>query len=125
MPGPRSAKILMVDDRPEHLLALEAILQGLGHELIKAVSGEEALKCLLTTAAAVILLAVQMPGMDVFVELSQRRHELTVQAEGLRRQVDLYHFADLDRLSLQACEAVHQAQALQQGGASGLTAALE
>jgi CheY-like chemotaxis protein len=66
MTGRQPAKILMVDDRPENLLALEAILQGLGHELIKASSGEDALKCLLTTEVAVILLDVQMPGMDGF-----------------------------------------------------------
>ena len=66
MRGRRAAKILLVDDRPENLLALEAILQGLGHELIKANSGEDALKCLLTHDVAVILLDVQMPGMDGF-----------------------------------------------------------
>ena len=41
------AKILLVDDRPENLMALEAILSGLGHELVTAQSGEEALKRLL------------------------------------------------------------------------------
>ena len=61
----RSAKILMVDDRPENLLALEAILQSLGHELIKASSGEEALKCLLIHDVAVILLDVRCPAWMV------------------------------------------------------------
>ena len=65
MPG-SPAKILLVDDRPENLLALEAILQGLGHDLLKATSGEEALKRLLVEDVAVLLLDVQMPGMDGF-----------------------------------------------------------
>ncbi|MDX6201781.1 MAG: hypothetical protein QOJ83_1281 [Frankiales bacterium] len=60
------SKILIVDDRPENLLALEAILSGLGYELLRATSGEEALKQLLVEEVALILLDVQMPGMDGF-----------------------------------------------------------
>src|ERR1700710_2673657 len=58
------ARILMVDDRPENLLALEAILGVFDHELVRASSGDEALKALLTGDFAVILLDVAMPGMD-------------------------------------------------------------
>ena len=56
----------MVDDRPENLLALDAILAGLGQRTVKAHSGPEALKKLLGQDFAVILLDVQMPGMDGF-----------------------------------------------------------
>jgi two-component system, sensor histidine kinase len=58
--------ILLVDDRPENLLALEAILEPLGQELIRANSGPEALKRVLEVEFAVILLDVQMPGMNGF-----------------------------------------------------------
>jgi PAS domain S-box-containing protein len=62
----RQASILIVDDRPENLLALEAILEPLGHELIRANSGQEALRQILLRDFAVVLLDVQMPGLNGF-----------------------------------------------------------
>jgi two-component system, sensor histidine kinase len=58
--------LLLVDDRAENLLALEAILEPLGQNLIRATSGPEALKHVLATEFAAILLDVQMPGMNGF-----------------------------------------------------------
>src|SRR6202162_498822 len=58
--------ILLVDDRRENLLALEAILEPLGQNMIRAESGPEALKQVLVFDFAVILLDVQMPGMNGF-----------------------------------------------------------
>ena len=65
MSGER-AKLLLVDDRAENLLALEAILEPLDTDLVRAQSGEEALRQLLTDEYAAILLDVQMPGLDGF-----------------------------------------------------------
>jgi len=64
--GPEKVNILLVDDRPDKLLALEAILGDLGENLVKATSGKEALKKLLAEDFAVILLDVNMPIMDGF-----------------------------------------------------------
>ena len=58
------AKILVVDDRPDKLLAFESILQELQQEIITAGSGEEALKLVLEHEFAVVLLDVNMPGLD-------------------------------------------------------------
>ena len=58
--------ILLVDDRPENLLALEAILDPLGQVLVRAGSGPEALRQVLALDFAVMLLDVQMPGMNGF-----------------------------------------------------------
>jgi PAS domain S-box-containing protein len=59
-------RILLVDDQPANLLALEAILEDLGQELVRAASGEQALEVLGQQDFAVILLDVRMPGLDGF-----------------------------------------------------------
>jgi CheY-like chemotaxis protein len=72
------AKVLAVDDRPENLIALEAILQGLPVKIASVTSGDEALKQLLLEDYAVILLDAQMPGMDGFETASHiKRRERT------------------------------------------------
>ncbi len=58
--------ILLVDDLPENLLALEAALEGSGHTLFKANSGDDALRLVLKHEFDLILLDVQMPGIDGF-----------------------------------------------------------
>ena len=58
--------VLLVDDTEENLVALEAILEPLDENLIRAGSGEDALRALLVHDIAVILLDVQMPGLDGF-----------------------------------------------------------
>ncbi len=58
------AKILVADDDPRNLLALEQILEAPGYELVSVLSGEEALRQVLRDDFAVILLDVQMPTMD-------------------------------------------------------------
>jgi two-component system sensor histidine kinase/response regulator len=61
MPDPA---LLLVDDRPENLVTLEAVLGPLGHRMVQAGSGDEALRHLLVDEVAVIVLDVEMPGMD-------------------------------------------------------------
>jgi signal transduction histidine kinase/DNA-binding response OmpR family regulator len=60
------ANILLVDDQPAKLLTYEAVLGDLGENLIKVGSGREALRCLLTTDVALVLIDVCMPDIDGF-----------------------------------------------------------
>jgi signal transduction histidine kinase/response regulator RpfG family c-di-GMP phosphodiesterase len=65
-PIDEQVSILIVDDRPDKLLAHETVLAELKQNLVRATSGKEALRCLLKQDFAVILLDVNMPGMDGF-----------------------------------------------------------
>ncbi len=69
--------ILLVDDRQENLIALEAILDGPDRRLLKATTGNEALTLALKSDVSLILLDVQMPDMDGFevAELLQRNNK--------------------------------------------------
>jgi CheY-like chemotaxis protein len=73
---PDQAKILLVDDRAENLMALEAILSSLGQELVLVRSGEAALAALLVDEFAVILLDIVMPGMDGFETASHIKQRM-------------------------------------------------
>ncbi|MDQ3365136.1 MAG: EAL domain-containing protein [Myxococcota bacterium] len=65
--------ILVVDDRPENLLALEASLEPLGQEIVAVDSGTAALRAVLAAQFAVILMDIKMPGMDGFETLALLR----------------------------------------------------
>ena len=80
---PQKARILLVDDRAENLVALEAILSTLDQQLVCVRSGEAALAALLSDEFAVILLDVVMPGMDGFetaalIKGSGRTHDVPI-----------------------------------------------
>ncbi|MEE6270698.1 MULTISPECIES: response regulator [Streptomyces] len=65
-PPPDTAPILIVDDMEENLVALEAVLSSLTPKVVRARSGEEALKAMLREEFAVVLIDVLMPGMNGF-----------------------------------------------------------
>lgn len=62
--GPQQVSLLLVDDRPENLLALKAILDRPDYRLVCATTGEEALSLALRETFAVALIDIAMPGMD-------------------------------------------------------------
>ncbi|BCD85269.1 hybrid sensor histidine kinase/response regulator [Pseudomonas solani] len=66
MPTSQTSKLLIVDDLPENLLALEALIKGEGRQVYQASSADEALALLLEHEFALAILDVQMPGMNGF-----------------------------------------------------------
>jgi CheY-like chemotaxis protein len=64
--GEARVNVLLVDDRPDNLLVMETILADLGQNLVCATSAREALRFLLVEEVALILLDVQMPGLNGF-----------------------------------------------------------
>jgi PAS domain S-box-containing protein len=99
--APDSVKLLLVDDDPDNLLALQAILEPLGQELMLAPSGPDALRLCLENNFAAILLDVRMPGMDGFetAELirsrKSSRHTPILFLTGYRSDEQLFRGYDL------------------------------
>ncbi len=78
MEGTENLKILIVDDRPENLVSMKQLLQKSGLQILTAGSGDEALGLMLDHDLALVLLDVQMPGMDGFeVATLMRSNERT------------------------------------------------
>ncbi len=71
----RRARILLVDDRPENLFALEEILAPLGQILVSVRTGEQAVRAVLADEYAVVLLDIMMPGMDGFETAAQIKRQ--------------------------------------------------
>jgi PAS domain S-box-containing protein len=98
---PERVKILLVDDSPENLVSLEAALDGLAQELVLARSGGDALRHLLESDFAAILLDVKMPVMDGFqtaemIRARQRsRHTPIIFLTGYQNDEHLFRGYDL------------------------------
>ncbi|WP_162823871.1 response regulator [Lysobacter sp. TY2-98] len=96
-PATAPATILLVDDQPGRLLSYRAILEPLGENLIEARSGVEALKLLMEHECALILLDVNMPGMDGF-ETASLIHQHPRYEKTPIIFVTAVNVSDLDRL---------------------------
>jgi len=92
--GDWKATILLVDDEPKSLAAVQAVLEPLGQDLLLARSAEEALRLVLKHDLAVILLDVRMPGMDGFEAAriirgrEQTRHTPIIFLTGVSAEMD-------------------------------------
>jgi two-component system sensor histidine kinase/response regulator len=90
------ARILLVDDEQDNLLALEAVLESLGQEIVKANSGRQALRRLLVEDFAAIVLDVKMPEMDGFEtaalirQRDRSRHTPIIFLTGLKSEEMLF-----------------------------------
>lgn len=106
---PDKVTILMVDDHPENLLALEAVLTDPSYELIGLTSGEDALRYILREdmqRLAVILMDVQMPGMNGFetaklIKSRGKSHEIpiifiTAISKSMEHVLEGYHAGSID-----------------------------
>ncbi|NUT34178.1 MAG: response regulator [Hamadaea sp.] len=85
------AKVLLVDDRADNLVALQAILQGMPLTTVAVDSGEAALKQLLLDDFALILLDAHMPGMDGFETAAH------VKSRDRTRQIPIIFLTAADR----------------------------
>src|ERR1700687_446324 len=104
MPLPHPINILLVDDQPRNVIALEAALASVDCRLVKAYSGREALKCLLKQDFAVIVLDIHMPVMDGFetaglIRARERSHStpiifLTADVRAGARVLEGYRLGD-------------------------------
>jgi CheY-like chemotaxis protein len=74
----RQARILLVDDRVENLIALDAILSSLNQILVPVRSGEQALRALADQEFAVVLLDIMMPGMDGFETAARIKQDASI-----------------------------------------------
>jgi PAS domain S-box-containing protein len=97
MTGTDKVNILLVDDQPAKLLSYEAILHGLGENLLRATSGREALEHLLKSEVAVVLVDVCMPDLDGFQLAAMVRDHPRFQKTAMIF-VSAIHLTDMDRL---------------------------
>ena len=98
MSSASKVNILLVDDQPEKLIAHEAVLEGLGENIIKVDSGFKALEYLLKNQCAVIVLDVNMPGMDGFETATLIRQRPSLERTPIIF-VSGHNVSELDRLT--------------------------
>lgn len=107
--APRDVKILLVDDKPERLLSYEVALESLGHTMVRAQSGTEALGKLMEMEFAAILLDVSMPEMDGFETAELIRNHPRFEETPIIFVTGL-HVTDLDQRKGYAMGAVDYVQ---------------